>query len=213
MWLRRPENSDPCLCVDNAPQLFAVYQQYGGLIAPFVKYIAPFRAAFLHWQSLFYRFVYPALYPVYQLVSYLVRRSVNGALSSSPYISSASSLNLDYLISVLSLVIILWLSLRTLNFIRRQVMWWVSLVTTVITWGAMLGIGVYVYNRGVEESFEDAAWVLGLLMGWTQEGTRKGDRIASEREWDAERFRRAGGGGKYAGSGAGAYQRPMGRGW
>ena len=52
----------------------------------------------------------------------------------------------------------------------------------------------YVYNRGVEESINDASYLAGLLMGWSQEGARQGGRLAGEREWDAERMRRQSGG-------------------
>lgn len=49
-------------------------------------------------------------------------------------------------------------------------------------WVGMAGLGWYVWQRGVEQSLEDAGWVWGLLAGLEEEGERVGWRRAGRRE-------------------------------
>ena len=45
-------------------------------------------------------------------------------------------------------------------------------------WGLMAGVGLYVWQRGVERSLADVGWVVGLLMGLEEEGENIGARKA-----------------------------------
>jgi len=92
---------------------------------------------------------------------------------------------------VLALVIIAFISLRVLDFFRRQIVQWISLVLNMGLWIGMAVIGWWVYQRGVEQSLEDAAWVVGLALGWSEEGKVQGGRMANQREAKATSVRRA----------------------
>ena len=53
----------------------------------------------------------------------------------------------------------------------------------------LLGLGIYVWQRGVEQSLEDLGWVWGLLEGLGDEGQRLGEKRA--RGSDRKRMRQA----------------------
>ena len=56
-------------------------------------------------------------------------------------------------------------------------------------WVGMALLGVYVYQRGVEQSVEDLGWVLGYLGGLEAEGDRIGQARARGKATDAGRMR------------------------
>lgn len=56
------------------------------------------------------------------------------------------------LANILMLLIILWLSLRILDYARRIIVFWVALVFRIVFWTALIGGVCYVYHFGFEES-------------------------------------------------------------
>ncbi|KKK13678.1 hypothetical protein P175DRAFT_0499086 [Aspergillus ochraceoroseus IBT 24754] len=67
------------------------------------------------------------------------------------------------LVSVLVLLVVLLLSLKILDYARRMVMFWVSLVMRLLWWASIISLGLYVYQAGLEKSAQDLGWVLGVL--------------------------------------------------
>lgn len=51
-------------------------------------------------------------------------------------------------------------------------------------WATIAAIGIYVWQRGVEQSVEDLGWLMGFLAGLEEEGEKigniKGSRIAND---------------------------------
>ncbi len=69
--------------------------------------------------------------------------------------------------------------------LRRTIMYWISLAMKLVLWAAVAGMGIYVYNRGVEQTVEDVGWVVGLFAGLEEEGQRVGQRKAQGRRGQA----------------------------
>ncbi|RAH66126.1 Apq12 family protein [Aspergillus aculeatinus CBS 121060] len=78
---------------------------------------------------------------------------------------AASSGAMPDLISVTLLLVILFLSLKLLDYARRVVMFWVSLAWWLLWWGTVLGVGVWLYTSGVERAARDVGWLVGLARG------------------------------------------------
>ncbi|KAE8348488.1 nuclear pore assembly and biogenesis-domain-containing protein [Aspergillus coremiiformis] len=72
------------------------------------------------------------------------------------------------LVSVLVLVLILIISLKVLDYARRVVMFWVTLVLRLVWWGFALGAIWYVYNAGVEKTGQDLGWLYGVAKGFVE---------------------------------------------
>ena len=72
--------------------------------------------------------------------------------------------------------------------LRRTIIYWISLALKAMVWGVIVGLGVYIYYRGLEESVEDVGWFLGALSGLEAEGKREGYRRASGRQREARTF-------------------------
>ncbi|THC90952.1 hypothetical protein EYZ11_009581 [Aspergillus tanneri] len=77
------------------------------------------------------------------------------------------------LVSVLALAFVLLISLKILDYARRVIMFWVSLVLRLIWWGLVLGLGWYVYTFGWERTNRDLGWVCGVAKGFV-EGLQNG---------------------------------------
>ena len=75
---------------------------------------------------------------------------------------------------------------------RRTIIYWISLALKLGMWGMLVGIGLYMWQRGVEQSAADFGWVWGLLAGLTEQGEKIGGAKAGAREREARRM--AGGG-------------------
>ncbi|ODH33127.1 hypothetical protein ACO22_03318 [Paracoccidioides brasiliensis] len=71
--------------------------------------------------------------------------------------------------SVLILCVILYLSLRILDYARRIIAFWVVLLFRLVFWGSILGGGYYVYVVGFEKASRDVGWLLGVLEGFIEE--------------------------------------------
>lgn len=70
---------------------------------------------------------------------------VLGQLSSSPDLAT-----------VVILVIILFISLKIMNMLYRTIMWWISLLTRLVLWSAVLGLGLWMWQRGITGVVDDA---------------------------------------------------------
>ena len=85
------------------------------------------------------------------------------------------------------LAFLLFMSLKLLNMLRRQIMYWISLGLRLALWGGIGIAGFYVYLRGLDQSFEDLGWLLGFLAQLGDEGEKIGQSKAREKAADARR--------------------------
>ena len=84
----------------------------------------------------------------------------------------SSTTTMPDLLSILLLAVILLVSLKILDYTRRMVLFWVSLAVRLLFWGALLGVGWYVYTVGVERAGREAGWVAGWVMGLVEDFQR-----------------------------------------
>ena len=165
------------------PQAAYFYNTY---YQPYAPYLAPiYRAIFLS-QSYFYRYVFPALYPLYTLCN-----------------NSMKSLSTDApdLLTLGILAAVLIISLKTLDYMRRTIIYWISLAIRFGMWVTIIGLGFYVWQRGAEQSVEDFGWVWGLFEGLGKEGQNIGGRKAAGKERAARRAAGSGSRGRTRGAG------------
>lgn len=73
------------------------------------------------------------------------------------------------LFSVLILVFLFIISLKILDYTRRVIVFWVTLIFRLVFWGTIIGAGWYAYSVGLEKAAKDAAWIFDLLEGFVQE--------------------------------------------
>ena len=85
------------------------------------------------------------------------------------------------------LAILLFMSLKLLNMLRRQVMYWISLGFRLALWTGIGLIGFYVYQRGLDQSLKDLGWLLGFLAQLGDEGEKIGQTKARGKAADARR--------------------------
>lgn len=84
---------------------------------------------------------------------------------------------------------------------RRTIIYWISIAVRLAAWVAVLGVGMYVWQRGFDQSVEDFGWVWGLLMGLGEEGERIGTQRARGREGAARKMASGGRRGRTRGAG------------
>ncbi|KAI4133512.1 MAG: hypothetical protein LQ341_006159 [Variospora aurantia] len=168
---------------DNFPQLFHLYSTY---YTPYSTYIRPLQRAFLLSQSYFYQYAFPTLYPIYGLAN----RLLSLALTEQPS-----------LMSLALLALLLIVSLKVLDMLRRTVIYWISIAIRLAVYAMAMIIGVWIYQRGLEQSLEDLGWIVGLFAGLGEQGERVGHAKATRSAKDARRIpkgnpkgRRRGGG-------------------
>lgn len=171
------------LIPDYLPQAAHFYNTY---YVPYASYLTPvYRALFLS-QSYFYRYIFPTLYPLYALC--------NNALQS-PSSDAPDILTLGIL------AIALVISLKVLDYMRKAIIYWISMAIRLAMWVSVIGVGIYVWQRGVEQSFEDFGWVWGFLAGLGEEGEKIGGAKAWQSERDAKRMAGVGKRGRTRGAG------------
>ncbi|ODM21964.1 hypothetical protein SI65_02808 [Aspergillus cristatus] len=95
----------------------------------------------------------------------------------SPLSSLLTSSTPD-LVSVFLLLLILFLSLKILDYTRRMVLFWVWLVFRVVFWGVILAVGYWVYSVGVERAGMEAGRAFGVVKGAWEEFERGVDGSA-----------------------------------
>ncbi len=84
---------------------------------------------------------------------------------------------------------------------RRTIMYWVGLAIRLGLWLTVGGLGVYVWQRGFDQSVEDFGYIWGFLQGLVNEGERIGGQKARGRERDARRMAGASKRGRTRGAG------------
>ena len=164
---------------DYLPQIYYYYHTYYTTYHP---YLAPiFRVLFLT-QSYFYRYLFPTVYPIYALAN----NALHTLSSDSPDI-----------MTLLILSVVLIISLKALDYMRRTIIYWIGKMIRLSMHAALLAVGGYVWQRGLEQSLEDFGWVWGLIEGFSQEGQRVGTQRARRSEREARRQAQAGMRGRY----------------
>ncbi|KAL9007160.1 MAG: hypothetical protein Q9188_000094 [Gyalolechia gomerana] len=154
---------------DNFPQIYNLYSTY---YTPCVAYIRPLQHALLIAESYFYRYLFPMLYPIIALSTRLFR----AALTEQPS-----------LLSLALLAVLLVISLKVLDMVRRTVIYWISLAIRLVMYVGVVIVGMWVYQRGVEQSLEDLGWLVGLLAGLSEQGERVGHAKAAGRTREARK--------------------------
>ncbi len=84
---------------------------------------------------------------------------------------------------------------------RRTIMYWVGLAIRLGLWLAVAGLGMYVWQRGFDQSVEDFGYIWGFLQGLGNEGERIGGQKARGKERDARKMAGAGKRGRTRGAG------------
>lgn len=97
------------------------------------------------------------------LEPYLLIPLANILDTSSAAFSSAN------ILSFLTLLLAIYISLRILDYARRVIMFWVMLVLRLTFWAAVIGVGLWVYNVGVEKAVQDAGWFWGVVQGFLED--------------------------------------------
>ncbi|KAJ5122406.1 GPN-loop GTPase 3 [Penicillium atrosanguineum] len=87
----------------------------------------------------------------------------------SSLLASTSTSAMPDLMQLLILALVLFISLKVLDYARRVIMFWVMLAFRLVFWGSVLGLGFYVYRVGVENAGRDLGWVCGVLLGFVED--------------------------------------------
>lgn len=74
--------------------------------------------------------------------------------------------------------------------LRRTVLYWAKVAFKLAFYALMVGAGIYVWQRGLEQSLKELGWVVGLIMGLEDEGERIGSSRATARDRDARKIPR-----------------------
>lgn len=166
-----PPSSSNRTHADYFPQAANFYATYCG---PYEAYLRPLRYVYLS-QSYFYRHFFPYLYPIYALFE----RAIGTLTTDSPDLATLAFLALICLIT-----------LKLLDMLRRTVIYWTKVLFKLALYALMVGAGIYVWQRGIEQSLKELGWVVGLFMGLEDEGERIGRSRAAARDRDARRIPR-----------------------
>ncbi|CAO2650374.1 Nn.00g016660.m01.CDS01 [Neocucurbitaria sp. VM-36] len=100
--------------------------------------------------------------------------------------------------SILALLAIFFISLKILDMMYRAVMFWVNMALRLVFWGAIVFVGLWVYNRGVDGFVEDLQGLGEHWMGEYQKYSGEVKAFQKQKE-DQIRFQ--------------AGQKQRGRGW
>jgi hypothetical protein len=87
----------------------------------------------------------------------------------SSLLASTSTTAMPDLVQLLILGLVLFISLKVLDYARRVIMFWVMLVFRLVFWGSVLGLGLYVYRVGVENAGRDIGWLWGVVLGFVED--------------------------------------------
>jgi hypothetical protein len=87
----------------------------------------------------------------------------------SSLLASTSTTTMPDLVQLLILGLVLFISLKVLDYARRVIMFWVMLVFRLVFWGSVLGLGLYVYRVGVENAGRDLGWLWGVVLGFVED--------------------------------------------
>lgn len=156
---------------DYFPQAASLYATYCGR---YEVYLRPLHYIYL-FQSYFYRYFFPHLYPLYTLFERAIRTLTTDSFD---------------LATLAFLALICLISLKLLDMLRRTVLYWTKVVFKLAFYVLVVGAGIYVWQRGIEQSLKEFGWVIGLFMGLEDEGERIGRSRAAARDSDARRIPR-----------------------
>ena len=67
--------------------------------------------------------------------------------------------------SVLALVAILWFSLQIFGMLYRSVMFWVKLVWQLAKYSFIIGVSLWIWNRGMDGAIADAQELASFWLG------------------------------------------------
>ncbi|KAJ5185484.1 Nuclear pore assembly and biogenesis protein APQ12 [Penicillium cf. griseofulvum] len=90
----------------------------------------------------------------------------------STFLASYSS-SMPDLLSIFLLAVILFVSIKILDYAYRVVMFWVRLAFRLVFWGSILGVGWYVYSVGIENAGRDFGWIWGVVYGFVSDFQEK----------------------------------------
>ncbi|MCJ1352169.1 MAG: hypothetical protein MMC33_002153 [Icmadophila ericetorum] len=150
----------------------AAMHMYTNYYAPYQQYVRPLRRYLFLIQSYAYRYIFPYLWPVYKLST----RLIGSAMSDKPD-----------LMSIVILAVIALISLKVMDMTRRYIVYWINMALKLALWACVGILGVYVYQRGVEQSVEDAGWLLAWLGQTEKEGKKIGQTKSRRKAYDARR--------------------------
>jgi hypothetical protein len=102
------------------------------------------------------------------------------------------------LASIALLLVILVLSLQLLNLLWRAVTFWVRLVSRVVTWVTIIGLGLWLWNRGPDGVMED---IETLATIWVREYRLWQERADVHEAWQQHQQRQTYGTRRGAGNG------------
>ncbi|KAF2856116.1 hypothetical protein T440DRAFT_438803 [Plenodomus tracheiphilus IPT5] len=88
--------------------------------------------------------------------------------------------------SILLLLIALFVSMKVLDMLYRAVLFWINLALRLVFWGAVVGLGVWVWSRGPEGFVQD---VQGLGEYWVGEYRRYSGEVEGFRRQKEEQIR------------------------
>ena len=103
---------------------------------------------------------------------------------AEPYVvqplASLLTSSMPDLVSVLLLILILFLTLKVLDYARRIIVFWVVLVVKVVFWAVVLGGSYWVYQVGIERALANLGWFWGALQGFVEGGENR----TRGKDWD-----------------------------
>lgn len=72
--------------------------------------------------------------------------------------------------------------------LRRAVIYWISVAIRLAMYAMALIVGMWIYQRGLEQTLEDLGWIAGLLAGLNEQGEKVGHAKASRSAKEARRI-------------------------
>lgn len=85
--------------------------------------------------------------------------------------------------------------------LRRTVIYWIGMAIRLAMYGSVVILGMWIYQRGLEQSLEDLGWIVGLLVGLGEQGERVGHAKAAGRAKEARKIPKGSPMGKTRGAG------------
>lgn len=108
-------------------------------------------------------------------------------------ITSATTGDLTSLISTL---VIVYVSLRVADYLRRSVIAWLMFVVKIVMVLALVNVAFYVNRVGVGKAFEDAEWLFDMVWGFIENqiasagGNANDSNTAGSQQWNLNNAQR-----------------------
>ncbi|KAI9710983.1 MAG: hypothetical protein M1820_002420 [Bogoriella megaspora] len=136
------------------------------------------------WASYIHYLAASPLSPYYSYTRPLTTLSTRLSATLSPLLTKLQTS--PDLASIALLLLILFLSLRILNILYGVVRFWVRLVWNIVWWGSILGLGVWLYTRGVDGVVQDMGKWFGV---WKEEVRGWEEKVRVAEAWNAQQAR------------------------